>query len=165
MALNAQQRGTVLAAIKAVPEAEALRAGGNVPQLRDWLNSASTFVVWRKNVTRAEVYHSTSADGTTWSWTTYKNQSVAEQNAWTQMFMGDVGDFSLANLRAGVAAIFTGSAQANAQRDHAYAVAKRAATQAEKVLASGAGTTAVPGVGTFYGSVGEDDAVWFVQQP
>ena len=110
-------------------------------------------IVWRTNVTRAEIYHGTSAEGTTWNWTTYKNQGVAEQNAWTQMFMGDTANFALPNLRAGVAAIFTGSAQANAQRDHALATAKRAATRAEKLFATGTGSTAVPATMSFEGSL------------
>ena len=107
--------------------------------------------IWRSSITRSQIYHSTSAEATTWSWSTYKAQSVTEQNAWTQMFMGDSVDPSLDNLRAGVAAIFTGSAQQNAQRDHVYAVAKRKATRAEALFAVGTGSQAVPaklGVGT-----------------
>lgn len=113
-----------------------------------WYNLATdpAFWVWRSRVSRSDVYNTTSdlSPATHWNWTTYKNQSVTEQNAWTQMFMGDQADFSKPNLRAGIAAIFTGSAQANAQRDHCLAVGRRAATRAEKLLAAGAGTAASP---------------------
>lgn len=117
-----------------------------------------TFVVWRTNVTRAEIYHRTSADGTTWNWTTYKNQSIAEQNAWVQMFMGDQADFSLPNLRSGVDAIFSGSGAPATQRAHVAAIAKRSATRAEKTLAAGTGTSASPATMTFQGQVSSSEA-------
>lgn len=123
------------------------------------LAASPDFWVWRTNVTRAEIYHSASADSTTWSWTTYKNQNVAEQNAWTQMFMGDSVNMSLPNLRAGVSAIFTGTAQANAQRDHVLAVGRRKAKRAEKLFATGTGSTASPAVMGFEGNLVYTDVV------
>lgn len=99
------------------------------------------FVVWRSNVSRSDIYNATSPEATTWNWTTYKAQSVAEQNAWTQMFMGDRADFSQVNLRAGVSAIF---GAANPQTAHILAIAKRSATYAEKILAAGTGTVLSP---------------------
>jgi hypothetical protein len=111
------------------------------------------YFVWRTDVQRAQIYHLTSSEGTSWNWTTYKNQGVAEQNAWTQMFMGDVANFALPNLRAGIGAIFTGSAQANAQRDHCLAIGKRRANRAEKLFAVGAGTLALPSTMGFEGAL------------
>jgi len=49
-------------------------------------------------VTRAEVYHGISAAGTAFDWSTFKSQAVGEQNAWTQMFMGDAAPFKNLNL-------------------------------------------------------------------
>src|SRR5687767_15112605 len=89
------------------------------------------FWVWLTNVSRADLYHKPSPAGSSWNWNTYKAQSVTEQNAWVQMFMGDFADFSLANLRSGVAAIFQGSQAQNDQRDHCLAVGRRAANRAE----------------------------------
>lgn len=121
------------------------------------LTASPSYWVWRTNVTRADLYHGTSPDGTTWNWTTYKGQSVTEQNAWTQMFMGDTANFALANLRAGVAAIFTGSAPQNAQRDHCLSVGRRLATRGEQVLATGTGSPASPAVMGFEGSLTYQD--------
>lgn len=161
--LSAQQLTAVRAGacLDVASGAPAMNAG-NPTALRDWLNSASSFVVWRTNVQRAEIYHQTSSEGTTWNWTTYKNQSQTEQGAWVQMFMGDQADFSLPNLRAGVSAIFTGSAQANAQRDHVLAIARRAATHVERVLGTGTGTLPAPGLLTFQGSVSINQATALV---
>lgn len=91
--------------------------------------------VWKSNVTRSEMYHSTSPSGSTWNWATYKAQSVPEQNSWTQMFMGDSGPIGQVNFRSGIASIFTGSAAQNTQRDHCLAIGRRRATVAEKLLA------------------------------
>lgn len=104
------------------------------------------FWVWRTNVTRADIYHTTSVDATTWNWSTYKAQSVPEQNAWVQIFMGDLVSFALANVRAGVAAIFTGSQAQTDQRTHCLAIGRRKATRGEKLFATGTGSTAVPAV-------------------
>lgn len=116
------------------------------------------FWVWRTDVSRAEIYNTASPDATFWNWTTYKNQGATEQNAWVQMFMGDRADFSKSNLRSGIAAIFTGSAQANAQRDHCLAMGRRIAKRIEKLLVSvGAGTTSDPGTMTFEGAISYQD--------
>ncbi len=109
--------------------------------------------VWRTNVSRADVYNTQDFEGGNWNWTTYKNQGATEQNAWVQMFMGDQADFSQDNLRAGIAAIFTGSAPATAQRDHILSVGRRKATRIEKLLASGTGSTASPAKMGFEGKV------------
>jgi len=113
------------------------------------LTVAPDFWVWRTDVTRAQIYHSTSPDATTWNWTTYKQQSVTEQGAWVQMFMGDIADFSLPNLRAGVAAIFTGSVPQNAQRDHILSMGRRKARRIEKLFAvASVGGSGNPGIAT-----------------
>lgn len=107
-------------------------------------NASPSFWVWRTAVARAEIYNETSPDGTTWNWSTYKSQAIAEQNAWTQMFMGDEANFNKPNLRAGVAAIFTGNANANAQQAHILAMGRRLARRWEKLFAVGTGSTASP---------------------
>jgi hypothetical protein len=97
--------------------------------------AAPDYWVWRESITRFDVHHQTGPDGTTWNWATYKTQGVAEQNAWTLMFMGDVGPVGLVNFRAGVLAIFSGTGAPLAQRTHVFAVGRRRATVAQKLLA------------------------------
>ena len=121
-------------------------AAGNFDAVGAFYNATATpaFWVWRSTVSRADVYNSTSDLPSNWSWPTYKAQAVTEQNAWTQMFMGDIADFSQDNLRAGVVSIFSGSAPANAQQAHILAVGRRTVTRLEKLLAAGTGSTASP---------------------
>jgi len=154
--LTQAQLAILKAAILADPTLNAWpnNADGNF-EIAAALNQTATpdFFVWRSTLSRADIYHKVSAEGTSWNWTTYKAQSVTEQGAWVQMFMGDVGDFNLDNLRLGVEAIFSGtpgSAQ-GIQRTHVYAAAKRKATRSTKLFAVGTGSLAVPaklGVGT-----------------
>ena len=121
------------------------------------LTASPEFWVWKSSVSRAFIYHETSPTGSSWDWTTYKNQGATEQNAWVQMFMGDVANFSKPNLRAGVAAIFTGSGAATAQRDHILACGRRLATRAEKLFATGTGSTAVPATMAVEGNLSSND--------
>lgn len=120
-------------------------------------NAAPDFWVWRTSVSRADIYNTVDWEGNSWNWTTYKNQSVTEQGAWTQIFMGDIANFAQDNVRAGVAAIFTGSAQANAQRDHCLSVGRRKANVTEKLFAAGTGSTASPAAMTFEGVLTEQN--------
>jgi hypothetical protein len=66
------------------------------------LIASPSYYVWQSTITRSEVYHQTSPSGTTWNWTTYKNQNVTEQNAWTQMFMGDTRTTRLSTIVSGI---------------------------------------------------------------
>lgn len=97
-------------------------------------NAAPDYWLWRSKLSRATIYHGTGPGGTAWDWATYKAQTVPEQNAWTQMFMGDEGPVGNVNFRAGILAIFSGSGGAT-QRTHCYAVSRRLATVGEKLFA------------------------------
>lgn len=152
--LTVAQRATLKTNILATPEAAQLFADGNLSALADYYNAVTSpdFWVWRTAVSRAEVYTEqndlavSGAQTGFWAWTTYKNQSVTEQNAWVQMFMGDQANFAKQNVRDGVAAIFTGAGAPTAQRDHVLAVGRRLATRMEKLFASGTGSKASPAV-------------------
>lgn len=153
--LSPAQKVTLKAHVLANQDTATLYTDGNLTGLADALNATASpsFWVWRTNVTRSELYHGTSPDGTTWNWTTYKAQSQTEQGAWVQMFMGDQANCALPNLRAGIAAIFTGSAQQNAQRDHCLATCRRLASRIEKLLATGTGSSVSPATMTFEGTL------------
>ena len=148
MQLTEPQLATLKAAILASADPAVIAAigggqvGRNDTELARLYNQQAASYVWRTDVQRAEIYHQTSAQGTAWNWTTYKAQNVTEQNAWTQMFMGDTADFSLPNLRAGVEAIFSGAGAPALQRTHVSNIAKRFALKAEAIFVTG-------GVGTF----------------
>ena len=93
------------------------------------------YFVWATSVSRSTVYHSITAAGTVFDWGTFKAQSVTEQNAWVQMFMGDNAPFHNLSFRNGVFAIFSGSASQNAQRAHIFNCGRRLAKRIEKLFA------------------------------
>jgi hypothetical protein len=103
------------------------RSADNDLKIANWYNliRSPDYWAWRTNISRAELYHSTSSIGTTWNWATYKAQNVTEQNAWSQMFMGDTGPIGLVNFRAGIAAIFNGAGAPTDQRNHCLAAGRR----------------------------------------
>lgn len=151
--LTPAQKQTLKANILATPEANTLYTDGNLQGLADYYNTTASpdFWAWRTNVSRAAIYVTqndlpvSGAQTGFWSWTTYKNQTAAEQGAWTQIFMDDVCNFGFQNVRDGISSIFTGSAAANAQRDHCLAVGRRKGSRAEVLFATGTGSTASPG--------------------
>lgn len=147
MELTTNQKATLKADAQSQGDTNALLVAGNLEGLVNLYNAPASpdYWVWRSAVTREEIYNGNpQPENSAWSWTTYKAQTVPEQNAWTQMFMGDQANFSKPNVRAGVAAIFTGSAPQTAQRDHILACGRRKASRIEKLFATGTGSTAVP---------------------
>lgn len=161
MALTAAQVAQYGATIKANITASPDLVGQQDTVIADLYNAAASpsFWVWRTNVSRSDVYTKQNdlaiagAQTGFWNWTTYKNQGVAEQNAWVQMFMGDLANFAAQNIRDGIAAIFAGSAQATAQVNHCLSIGRRQANRIEKLLASGTGSTAAPATMGFEGSI------------
>lgn len=114
-----------------------------------------SYWVWRTSVSHQEVVSTTTVpDNTAWSWTAYINRSQGERDAWDRMFSASVVDFSLANVQQAIADIFSGGgAPAVAQRAHILIVARRLATRAERLFATGFGTTVAPSKLVFEGQL------------
>ena len=127
------------------------------------LTASPVYWVYRTALGEQEVYEATSADGTTWDWTTYIAQNQREADAWGRMFSGGGGrgsgqvNPSLPQVRGGVDKIFSGTGQAvQAQRTHLHSLFRRAATRAEQLFATGPGSAQGPATmgweGTLTGS-------------
>lgn len=163
MPLSDSQIVTFKAAILAEtdPALVSLRTAGATGAMTDRYNAASTFIVWKTRVTEQEITSLTSDEGTTWSWPAFIARSAAEQAGWARMFNGTYSiNPSLPQVRSGIADIFSGSANsAGPQRTHLLAMGKRPATRAEKIFATGTGTTATPGTLVFEGRIGEYDII------
>ena len=115
------------------------------------------FWVWRTRVSKDELTTTVGPDGTTFAWTGtgYITRAQGERDAFNAIFnsQGNV-NASLANVRQAFADIFSGgTAPAPANRTHLLAVSRRKATRAEKLFATGTGSTASPAVMSFEGSV------------
>jgi hypothetical protein len=159
--LTAAQLATLKQDILASDDMDTPVALGDAPAITTAYNLAHTpsFWVWRTVLTKYSVYSLTSPTGSTWNWTQFKGLTVPEQQAWFEMFRGESGttNYTLPNIRAGVASLFTGSPTNTAQRDHVDAMGRRLATRAERLYVTGTGSTAAPGLLTWEGPLSEAD--------
>lgn len=153
--MNSTQLTALRVAALADPTAAAFfQAPGNAAGLQAYLNGQSTFVVWRTAVTQDEIMQNG------FDWTRVDNLSVGAARVWEWMFDNDAKSInpSKANVRAGIEAVWKGTAADLAVRAAVYVHCKRLATVAEKMLATGTGTDANPGLATFSGEVSPVEA-------
>jgi hypothetical protein len=105
------------------------------------------FWVWRTSVTKDELTNGVGPDGTTFTWAGngFITRAAGEQAAWRVLFCvsGSVNT-ALSNVRQAFTDIFSGTGNAAANRTHLSAVSRRKATRAEKLFATGTGSTASP---------------------
>lgn len=120
----------------------ALRAANDETGMADWLNAASTFIVWRTSVTQDEIMQNG------FDWTRVDNLSFGKARIWEWMFNNEARAInpSNSNVRAGIESVWVGTAADLAVRASVYAHCKRAASRAERVFATGTGTDASPGL-------------------
>ena len=153
-ALTPAQLQTLKAAILAetTPAFVAFRAAGDKFSMAAWYNGASTTVVWKTSVSKAEIIQSPAFD-----WTRVDNLSVGKARIWDEMFsVGNINSAS-ANIRAGIDATWVGTQADLNVRAAVYAACKRFASRVEKLFVAGTGTDASPAVLTFEGNVSSSD--------
>jgi hypothetical protein len=130
---------------------------GNAAGLRDYLNSTASpaYTLWRTSVTQDEIM----LNG--FDWARVDNLTVGKARIWEWMFDNSLKTInpSKPNVRAGIDQTWVGTAADLAVRTAVYGHCKRPATVAEKMLASGTGSDAVPAVPTFEGEISDVDAV------
>lgn len=107
------------------------------------------YIVWKTNVSTAEIR-------AVLVWSEFDALSVSKQNAFTFLCSNHVVNAALANVRQGISSIFTGPGQAG-NLAALIDIAKRSATRAEKLFATGTGTTASPAVMTIEGPISLQD--------
>jgi hypothetical protein len=95
-------------------------------------------VVWRTAVSEDEIM----LNG--FDWTRVDNLSVGKARVWEWMTQFGAIDPSRPNIRAGIEAVWVGTAADLAVRAAVYSHCKRAATTLERLFATGTGTDAVP---------------------
>ena len=117
------------------------------------LDAVPDIVVWRSDVTEAEIVGNTSGEGTDWDWTVYTSLTRQEQCAYERMFSNGTVNAGLPNIRQGFVDIFNAPSGAP-QRAHMAAISKRLANDLESVFAVGDGTTLNPSTMEVEGRVG-----------
>jgi len=162
MALTEAQCTTLAAHIRAntdqaVIDALAIRNDSELARLYNSPTSPA-YYIWRNNVTADEIMQNG------FDWVRVDNLSVGKARIWEWLFDNQSRSINptKANVRAGIAECWKGTAADNAVRGVVFGHCQKVATVAEKVFATGAGTsTTVDGVGpadaTFFGTVTIDD--------
>lgn len=152
MPLTSAQKSTLKAAILANPT---WNAYPNTPDgnfaLAGVLNTGASpaFVLWKSNVPTAECKKAMV-------WTEFIGRTAGEREAWTFMLSNGFINAADVNVRQGIADIFSGASGAQS-RANLLAIAKRNATEAEKILATGTGSNAEPAVASFEGNLSYAD--------
>jgi hypothetical protein len=150
------QSAALLAYLKTVPEMVACAVAKNDVCIASHLNAASSFIVWKTSVDPDEIMRNGM------DWTRVDNLTTGKARIWDWLTRLGTFDASKPNIRAGIDAAWVGTAADLAVRATVYTHCKRAATVAESVLATGAGTTAMPGTMTFEGEITTGDVVGIV---
>lgn len=111
------------------------------------------WIVWRTSVPWDEIM----LNGMDWA--RVDNLSVGKARIWDWMFQNSqrACNPSKPNIRAGIDAVWVGTAADLTVRASVYTHCKRSATRAEKLYTTGTGTTNDPATLTFEGSVSYQD--------
>lgn len=161
-ALSPAQLTTLKAAIVANPTWNSIpnNDDGN-DTLAAILNGTAVpdFIVNKSVLSRHDILTGTSLAGTTFTWTggAYITRSQGEREAFREIFnsTGSV-DPRLPSIVAAFADIFSGAGGLT-NRTHIAEMAKRKATFAEKILATGTGTIVSPAAMSFEGKLTATD--------
>ena len=145
---------TQISALRADAQAnaQACIASGDDGCVANYLNSQSAFVVWKTNIRVADVYALAGFD-----FTLVDGLTQGKRDEWRMLFTGDVSNPSQANIRAGYVDVWSGTTPKVAVQTAILTYAKRFATNAEKVLATGTGTTVAPANLTWEGLIQPSD--------
>lgn len=155
MALTPAQLATLKADILASPDlssfpsttdgAFAIALAYNQPAAPDWW-------VWKSSVSEAAIFADASFD-----WTRVDNLSVGKARIWEWMFRNNVVNPSMANIQAGIAAVWVGTSADLAVRAAVLGQCRRLATRGEKLFSTGTGTTASPATTSLAGPITGQD--------
>lgn len=147
MSLTPEQMVIFKAALLAEldPELVIYRKNGQTGLISDWYNRDNTegYIIWKYAVTQDEIMQNGM------DWTRVDNLSIGKARIWEWMFSSQLKSInpSKANVRAGINAVWVGTAADLAVRAAVYVHCKKAASRIDKLFATGAGTDISPSLG------------------
>lgn len=117
------------------------------------LPASPAFIVWKTAVSQDEVMQNG------FDWVLVDNLTVGKARIWEWLFdnEGSTINPSKANVRAGIAECWKGTAPMLAQQAVVLGHCKRAASRLEKLFATGVGSDASPATMTVEGSINYND--------
>ena len=155
--LDAQQKATLKAHILANVSQDVVDGitNGDVGTIASHYNGAASpeFVVWKTSVTQDEIMQNG------FDWSRVDNLANGPARIWEWMFQNESRsvDPSKINVRAGIEAVWKGTAADLAVRAAVYVHCRRVASVFEKLFATGTGTAESPGTMAIEGPVSITD--------
>lgn len=149
--LTTAQYQTLKTNILADPVLASHAVAGNYDTIAQAYNAPSTCTVWKTQVLTDDIMRNGM------DWTRVDNLSVGKARIWDWMTRLGTFDASKANIRAGIDAVWVGTAADLAVRATVYTHCKRVATRAEALFATGSCTNASPAVMDFEGALAWPD--------
>lgn len=113
--------------------------------------AAPDWTVWKSSVSWAEIM------GNGMNWTRVDNLSVGKARIWEWMFVDGVMVPSKPNIRAGIEAVWVGTAADLAVRAMVYTHCKWLASRVEKLLSVGVGSDEAPATMGWEGAITYQD--------
>ena len=150
MALTPEQKATLKAFVEADPVLSlkpATAQGAYEIAAALQATASPAFTVWMSSTTRKEILQNG------FDWTRLDNLSVGKARIWSDIFVDGALNASKINVRAGIDAVWAGTAADLAVRASVYSHCKRPANILEKLLATGTGTTEDPATMSHEGSI------------
>lgn len=147
--LTPAQTTALKSAIIADNNLSAQKAAHDTQAIANYLNTPSDFVIWKTSVSVDDVMRNGI------DWTRVDNLTVGKARIWDWMSRLGSFDCSKTNIRAGVDAVWVGTAADLSVRAYIYTQCKTFATWFQKVFATGTGSGAAPGILVIDGTVDE----------
>lgn len=137
------------------PEFVTYRTNGQNSKMADWYNTtaAPDYTCWKNKVTQDEIMQNG------FDWVRVDNLTVGKARIWEWLFANETRSItpSKANVRAGIAEVWKGTAADLAVQAVVLGHCKRLATRVEKLFAVGTGTTLAPSDLVIFGPISELD--------
>ena len=111
------------------------------------LLAVPTCIAWKTSVSVQEIMDNGFV------WTYVDNMTIGKARIWDWMTQYGSINPSKTNIRSGIDEAYKGNAEALLAREAVYVHCRRAITRAEKLFATGTGTTASPAIMSFEGSL------------
>lgn len=151
--LTSEQLQALAVDIAADPVLAAFAGDGRDNAITAAYNTTGTAVVWRTSLRRD------AAMGNGFDWAQVDNLTVGQARIWDYLFDNEqrICNPSDANVRSGITECWKGTAAKLAVQATVLGHAKRNATRAEALFATGAKTEVSPGTMVFEGAVTDAD--------
>lgn len=152
-ALDANQKQVLQSVALAEPSIASCINSGNDVCVADWFNTESVFIVWKTEILESDIVQIDA-----FAFNLVDGLTAGKRDEWSNfLFKTGACNPSKPNIRAGLLDVWSGTAAKLTVYDAIIELSKRTSRNAERVLATGTGTSASPGTLSFEGTISVND--------